>query len=328
VRNPRNRPAFTLIELLVVIAIIAILIALLIPAVQKVREAANVAQCKNQLKQMGLAFHNHHDTFNVFPSGGLDWTLNDRRTMTGNVSADYNTQAWGWAFQILPYIEQANLWNLPRGAQNDNLIAETPIPTYICPSFRGPIVRPSYSQRAMMDYTACGGLDGNSYDGAVVPTKSYSTGGRPLGLARKLADITDGTSSTLLIGEKYVVAIGAYDPTWKRPPSDPGPNSYGPCNDDQGYVDGWDNDAICFAEGGGNFLVASRDGFGVELPRRIDPITGDTDDCGNNFGSIHESMMMAVFCDGSVHAINYDIDPTVYGRICRINDGLDAGFED
>jgi prepilin-type N-terminal cleavage/methylation domain-containing protein len=330
VRNPRNRPAFTLIELLVVIAIIAILIALLVPAVQRVREAANNAQCKNQLKQIGLAFHSHHDVLKVFPSGGMDWTINDR-TMNGNVSADYNTQAWGWAFQILPYIEQENLWNLPRGFKNDFIIAETPIPTYICPSFRGPIIRPYYqagdtttTQRAMMDYTACGGIGDRGYDGAVVPTKSYNS----LGLTRKLSDITDGLSSTLLVGEKYVVATGAYDAQWIRPGNDPGGATYGPCNDDQGYVDGWDNDAICFAEGGGNFLVPSRDGFRVELPRQIDVKTGDTDDCGNNFGSIHEDFMNAVFCDGSVHAISYHIDPTVYGRICSINDGMEAGFED
>src|SRR5258708_19031622 len=96
VRNSRNRQAFTLIELLVVIAIIAILIALLVPAVQKVREAANVAQCKNQLKQMGLAWHNHHETFKVFPSGGGYWAGSDSRTKTRTGQpADYSQQVWG-----------------------------------------------------------------------------------------------------------------------------------------------------------------------------------------------------------------------------------------
>src|ERR1700682_6437602 len=129
-----QRRGFTLIELLVVIAIIAVLIALLVPAVQKVREAANVAQCKNNLKQMGLAFQDHHDTFRVFPSGGTE--RSNQRTMVHGLAADYRSQAWGWAYQILPFIEQRALW----ADASDALIAETPVLTYICPSFRGPKV--------------------------------------------------------------------------------------------------------------------------------------------------------------------------------------------
>src|SRR5436305_10091230 len=109
-RLPGVRFGFTLIELLVVIAIIAVLIALLVPAVQKVREAANVAQCKNQLKQMGLAFQNHHDTFRVFPSGGTAWQASNTRTLVNGTPADYASQAWGWQYQILPYIDQRDLW--------------------------------------------------------------------------------------------------------------------------------------------------------------------------------------------------------------------------
>src|SRR5271166_4799775 len=149
-----RRAGFTLIELLVVIAIIAILIALLIPAVQKVREAAAIAQCKNQLKQIGLAFHTHHDTLKAFPSGGKDWSQDQYRTLVDGVPADYNDQTWGWMYQILPYIEQHALW----ADKSDILIAGTPIPTYICPSFRGPIRWPYYYDpshyRAMNDYTA------------------------------------------------------------------------------------------------------------------------------------------------------------------------------
>ena len=112
-RDLRQRQAFTLIELLVVIAIIAILIALLVPAVQKVRDASNLAHCKNNLKQMGLAWQSHHDIYKVFPSGGTHWEDSGTRAFVGsgpNASpADYRSQIWGWMYQILPYMEQGNL---------------------------------------------------------------------------------------------------------------------------------------------------------------------------------------------------------------------------
>jgi prepilin-type N-terminal cleavage/methylation domain-containing protein/prepilin-type processing-associated H-X9-DG protein len=103
--------AFTLIELLVVIAIIGVLIALLLPAVQKVREAASRTQCANNLKQIGLAIHNFHDTYGVFPNqGGQSWTgiaYDQSGTPLG-----YKYQTAGWLYQILPFIEQDNLWKL------------------------------------------------------------------------------------------------------------------------------------------------------------------------------------------------------------------------
>jgi prepilin-type N-terminal cleavage/methylation domain-containing protein len=309
----RRRRGFTLIELLVVIAIIAILIALLVPAVQKVREAANVTTCKNQLKQIGLAFQNHHDAFKVFPSGGTSWR-DFSRVMLNGAPADYTKQHWGWAYQILPYIEQENLWalNTPDETAAEAVIAATPVHMYECPSFRGPIIRPYGSGapfRCMMDYLACGGTSGNAdnfsdtvnkYDGAIVPSKSVS------GRVRRITDIVDGTSTTLLVGEKFVDYAYAYGAT-------------GGCNEDQGWINGWDNDAIGYA-------VGFQGNTSLEPPKQIQK-SHTTDDCGSNFGSVHENCMV-VFCDGSVHALSFDIKAEIWGRLCSINDGLPTGFED
>src|SRR4051812_28365472 len=127
---PARRTAFTLIELLVVIAIIAILIALLIPAVQKVREAAARTHCQNNLKQMGLAFANHEAQHKYYPSGGKYW--GDARTMVNGAPADFRGQSWGWAYQILPYMEMGTLWADPSDAE----VGGTVVPFLCCPSSR------------------------------------------------------------------------------------------------------------------------------------------------------------------------------------------------
>src|SRR5437870_6530132 len=101
--------AFTLIELLVVIAIIGVLIALLLPAVQKVREAANRTKCANNLKQMGLAIHNFHDTYGVFPTQGSQWWTGISYDSSGS-PLGYKYQTAGFGFQILPFLEQDNLY--------------------------------------------------------------------------------------------------------------------------------------------------------------------------------------------------------------------------
>src|SRR5579872_417094 len=105
-RCARFRRGFTLVELLVVIAIIAVLIGLLLPAVQKVRDAAARAQCANNLKQIGIALHNYHDVNKMFPPGYIDGNTNPNSTPDNDIGP-----GWGWASFILPFVEEGNVYN-------------------------------------------------------------------------------------------------------------------------------------------------------------------------------------------------------------------------
>jgi hypothetical protein len=134
----------------------------------------------------------------------------------------------------------------------------------------------------------------------VVPSLSAS------GKLVRLINIIDGTSNTLLVAEKWLDRNAV--------------NGTGPsCNDDQGYVDGWDNDVICFAYG------QNGSGGPVVLPSHFD-VTG-ADNCGLTFGSRHFNLM-AVFCDGSVHSINYSITAGAWVSLCSINDGVPLNMTD
>lgn len=305
-----GRKGFTLIELLVVIAIIAILIGLLVPAVQTVREAANRTTCTNNLKNMGLGFHTHHDAYRVFPSGGTNW-WDTTRVMVAGIPAGYQTQSWGWAYQILPFIEQKNLWS----NTNDGVVGASVVPLYSCPSLRPPTTfpytqggAPAGTMRVMGDYAANGGTYGdlsdltsakNSLDGPVVPSQSRS------GKSTKISSIKDGTANTLLIAERWLSGPAALA----------GPT----CNNDQGWVNGWDNDTICYAKGDGG------SGGALIGPKQVSMKTDSG--CGNYFGSIHASLQ-AVYCDGSVRGISFNVDPVMWGRMCSVNDGMPVNFDE
>jgi prepilin-type N-terminal cleavage/methylation domain-containing protein/prepilin-type processing-associated H-X9-DG protein len=198
VRSPR-RGGFTLIELLVVIAIIAILIGLLLPAVQKVREAANRAQCQNNLKQLALACHSFHDTYKVLPSSGRQDSTGGRDP--ANLFAPPPKQRWNWRYQILPLIEQDSVFKLAVDSQ----VRMAPVPLFNCPSRRPPtlvgatIILTDYAGNAGSNW--CPASSPDAWTGTVVPSMLNDL--TPLKSVR-LGDIKDGTSNTLLLGEKFV----------------------------------------------------------------------------------------------------------------------------
>lgn len=198
----KKRHGFTLIELLVVIAIIAILIALLLPAVQQAREAARRSTCKNNMKQIGLALHNYHDSHRVFPFA----------TVCGvNVSAatGQNTARQSWFHMILPYVDQAPLYDKLKAGFEAGTVSDfashpqrsVKVPVFMCPSDPNSGKIGSLKDTFYSNYLLCSGSTTQGADGTFPRLN-----GLFFNISRiKIRDVTDGTSNTIAAGEINLV---------------------------------------------------------------------------------------------------------------------------
>jgi prepilin-type N-terminal cleavage/methylation domain-containing protein/prepilin-type processing-associated H-X9-DG protein len=350
--NRRSNRGFTLIELLVVIAIIAVLIALLLPAVQQAREAARRTQCKNNLKQIGLAIHNYFDTHNVLPQGHLWHAASSTNTALGGGAG------WAWSAYLLPYLDGQNLYNMfnfnlsiadyqptvtgGAGPQvtplvNTPLVA-TPMPWARCPSsiapenfFWGGGGNPNWLLLAVSSYKASAG----SYDQAHTYLLQQGHTNEELnglffrGNKVSFRDITDGLSNTIAVGESNWA-------TWAPPGANTqyGARLYG---------------IVHPVGAAGTGQGCANSGTNVLLSMTWRPMNPPANTIGGaaseSFHSPHEGGVHFLFADGSVHFLSENIQHTqmnwdannpfdrnnggrnfgIYQRLGARNDGLVIG---
>ena len=300
-----RRRGFTLIELLVVIAIIALLVALLLPAVQQAREAARRASCKNNLKQLGLALHNYHDQCKLFPPGYISVDA-----ATGMMTPINGGSGAGWGLLILPQIDQAALYN----KFNLNLrIADpvnaplivTPISAFLCPSDAAPASKwtlkadgnptQTLAELATANYVAAFGTV--SLDDCENPpgTAPVTAAGQCVGNGAvyhnsrvSLRDFTDGTSSTVLIGERKTNA----------------------------NLDRWSTWAG---------MVAGGEETGQRVMGCLDHTPNHPAAHFDDFGSTHTGGAHFLLADGSVRFISENIDTALYQALGTIRGGEIVG---
>lgn len=307
-RRTRDR-GFTLVELLVVIAIIGILVALLLPAIQSAREAARRSSCTNTLKQLALSALMHEETYGALPTGGWQWQ-NPRQKDAQGTPYVLEKQAWGWRYQLLRFIEEGALW-----AEPDDVVVRQSLPPLVsCPSRRDPtflaepdeISIPEVEATVLGDYAANGGDTNEAgtatlgligervaerrHTGTITWVDPVLTGAPRFPMKNfpvKVAHIIDGTSKTMLLGEKWVNST-RYEG--------------GTAGDDAGWYVGWSWDIARFAN------------------QRPQPDSYDWDATNDFFGSAHPSAFNHCRADGSVTSTTYDVDHTAFKQLCNRRD--------
>jgi prepilin-type N-terminal cleavage/methylation domain-containing protein/prepilin-type processing-associated H-X9-DG protein len=296
-RVSSKQSGFTLIELLVVIAIIAVLIALLLPAVQAAREAARRASCLNNLKQIGLAMHNYHAANNSFPIGYIAWA---------NTNLNATSPGWGWGSAILPAMEQPSLYNaanfnLPIEDATNLTVRTTALNVFTCPTdrFTGLITVSDVNsvpiaQAWSTSYAACFGRDVN--------IAKNPTGGNGLfmcNLSFSVKDVTDGTSQTIMVGERGCLLTQA---PWV------------------GSINGG---VLRITPGSPSHSTATKTAP-VEPLARADTGGGTSDNLffdPDDFYSPHPAGLNYLMADGSVKFIKTTINASIYGDLASRNWG-------
>lgn len=340
----RDRHGFTLVELLVVIAIIGVLVALLLPAVQAARESARRTQCANQLRQLGLSFQNHHDTFGHLPTGGWGWRW------LGYPDEGYGkNQPGGWMYNILPFIEQDNLREIGAGQTGAAMTAatrqrvESPFEGMNCPSRRSTNVyqygsnslafvdTDEFTYCSKTDYAACAGdmmmpeASGAPEDRASVVTWNWDNYGN-----------TFYSAFNLIVGDAVHVGIGTGVVFGRseinfRQIEDGTSNTYMVGEKYMSldhYDDGLDagDNEPAFSGNNNDTLrtTAHNRGLRGPLPLRSDQ-PGNSDEGTNGgtssdpgyggelmFGSAHASGFNMAMCDASVQFVSFDVDAEIH----------------
>jgi prepilin-type N-terminal cleavage/methylation domain-containing protein len=312
------RRAFTLIELLIVMAIIATLIGLLLPAVQKIREASYKTRCANNLKQIGIAFQHYISQTNILPPGGMPnapaspltapvtWRFPAAATQAQNpIPLVGIQQNWSWAYQILQYTDQENLWKTPLQAQpgqpnpTDAQVLSAIVPMFACPSRRDATM---LNGQFLFDYAGNAGILNNPPgtstpfpNGAIIPNLVTNPNPPPNVLTPnpiRASNIPRGLSNTLIVAEKYL-QIGAQ----------------GQIGDD---VSGF----YAFSTASASGPDYSNVRFGDAGPY-LDSLSMSVTSLGFPFGSSHTATMNALFGDGSVRPIRYSnpVLPIICNRL-------------
>ncbi|QDT38740.1 DUF1559 domain-containing protein [Stratiformator vulcanicus] len=311
-----TRRGFTLIELLVVIAIIAILIALLLPAVQQAREAARRSQCKNNLKQLGLALHNYHDANSAFPPG-----VTPNNAWLNNSTTNYNalqnaSGVWAWGARILPFLDQQPLYEqlemtvLPVSSSPLSAL-QTSLPVFLCPSDEMPKLNSANEingdSHASSNYVAnfedtstSRGYFEEQDEGNTTPRALFkkTQKKRPtsfdgvfgIGLSLNTGDISDGTSNTIALGERVWAYRDGYTPR--------------------------KNGALIYAspsilEGTGYGWTGLTSVMNLATSCPLNPVEANCssdDSFRRTYASSHAGGMQFVMADGSVHFISENIE--------------------